>query len=1083
MKPTKLIVSGFGPYGETMPEIDFEQFEDKGLFLICGDTGAGKTTLFDAVCFALYGETSGIYRDARRLRSEYAKDETESFVDFYFSHQGRNYHVRRQPSYDRKKRRGEGVITEKEKAYFYCEGETPIEGVSNVNTAVKELLRVDVKQFKQIAMIAQGEFGALLNAKTEERTAILRTIFMTEGYQKIEFRLKERRDASYRKRVDAERSILQYLGDAAAEEGSGLAEELRLLKERGNASGSAWNVEEFLEVIGRAVREDRSAATELEGERKREEAILEEKKQTLALAETNNRFIERFEALERERKTLEGRREEEKERQTLLERQKAAFRQVRPVYDSLNKARREASEVKRELAEKEEALASAKEASGRAKVSLKECLKEEPRAEELKNQARRIEEEKPRYERRDGLILEKGELKATEKILLKEEQSIREREKALEKKLAELAETVSALAGKPEELIQIRAEKEKLSDLYDEIRAATGENGKEAEYRERKSRLEEKQEDFVKKQSLYESASARRQETERILDNCRAGILAQGLKEGDRCPVCGSTHHPEPALLPEKYVSEETFRRDKEKEEAAKKKKDAALIAAEQERTAFETWSDRIREDMVRFLEKESAGRSDESRVLCGEKATAELDVDDVELDEESLDGLFALAKEAGERVKKGLEEARAAEGDARKACETYQKAQSEWENARGKETDELRAVRETYLFRRQENQTSLAENGALLGTLAELPYVDWNAADSAMMLARKEAEQITSSIERAKAESAEAEKKEAELGAALETLRESLAKRQEESDGLQKTFTDIYQKYGFRSEEEFRNFPASEKEIADGEEALNRYRQSVTTNKKQLEQAREDAAGKSRIDVEGIQTEVREQSRKTEELRRRENEISYRLQTNEEKYQNIEKLKPELEKFRKEYTVCARLYDLVKGQTGKGKITLEQYIQAAGFDGIIRAANRRLLPMSDGQYELFRQEDSLGKKSNTFLDLEVLDNFTGHRRPVGNLSGGESFKASLSLALGLSDTVSSNLGGIQMDALFIDEGFGTLDRKSMENAMDILVNLSGANKLVGIISHREELKETIPQQIRIRKGKHGSWIEVDDGI
>ena len=138
---------------------------------------------------------------------------------------------------------------------------------------------------------------------------------------------------------------------------------------------------------------------------------------------------------------------------------------------------------------------------------------------------------------------------------------------------------------------------------------------------------------------------------------------------------------------------------------------------------------------------------------------------------------------------------------------------------------------------------------------------------------------------------------------------------------------------------------------------------------------------------------------------------------------------------------------------------------------------------MSDGQYELYRQEDSLGKKSNNFLDLEVLDNYTGHRRPVGNLSGGESFKASLSLALGLSDTVSSNLGGIQMDALFIDEGFGTLDRRSMESAMDILINLSGKNKLVGIISHREELKENIPQQIRIRKYKDGSRITIDTGV
>ncbi len=190
-----------------------------------------------------------------------------------------------------------------------------------------------------------------------------------------------------------------------------------------------------------------------------------------------------------------------------------------------------------------------------------------------------------------------------------------------------------------------------------------------------------------------------------------------------------------------------------------------------------------------------------------------------------------------------------------------------------------------------------------------------------------------------------------------------------------------------------------------------------------------------------------------------------------------------ELNKSKDESVLYIRLYNLVKGTTGNGKITLEQYIQAAGFDGIIQAANRRLLPMSDGQYELKRKEDSFGKKSNNFLDLEVLDNYTGHRRPVGNLSGGESFKASLSLALGLSDTVSSNLGGIQMDALFVDEGFGTLDRRSMEGALDTLINLSGTGKLVGLISHREELIENIPRQINVKKTREGSHLTFETGI
>ena len=179
MKPIKLVICGIGPYAGRVPDIRFDAFEEKGLFLISGDTGAGKTTIFDAICFALYGETSGTYRDKKNLRSEYAKDSDPSYVDFYFSHQGREYHVYRQPPYERQKRHGEGVIVEKEKVIFYAEGEQPVEGLTQVNRKIMDLLHIDQQQFKQIVMIAQGEFRELLNAKTEERTEILRTIFGT----------------------------------------------------------------------------------------------------------------------------------------------------------------------------------------------------------------------------------------------------------------------------------------------------------------------------------------------------------------------------------------------------------------------------------------------------------------------------------------------------------------------------------------------------------------------------------------------------------------------------------------------------------------------------------------------------------------------------------------------------------------------------------------------------------------------------------------------------------------------------------------------------------------------------------------
>ena len=320
-------------------------------------------------------------------------------------------------------------------------------------------------------------------------------------------------------------------------------------------------------------------------------------------------------------------------------------------------------------------------------------------------------------------------------------------------------------------------------------------------------------------------------------------------------------------------------------------------------------------------------------------------------------------------------------------------------------------------------------------------------------------------------------------IAAELKTLSESLESQKTAENSLKEALDKKMAENRFKDISAMNELVVSEDELSSREKEINGYKQAVATNETQLTQAKADAKGKEIVDVAALQELCHQQQLAVDSIRKQENAVSNRLGTNLDKRESIISRRDELERAQKEYGICDRLYKLVRGTTGNGKITLEQYIQAAGFDGIIAAANRRLIPMSDGQFELYRQEDTLGKKSNNFLDLEVLDNSTGHRRPVGNLSGGESFKASMSLALGLSDTVSSNLGGIQMDALFIDEGFGTLDRKSIDSAMDILVNLSGANKLVGVISHREELVENIPQQIHVAKTKAGSEITIDTGI
>lgn len=1061
MKPIKLIISAFGPYADTMPAIDFEQFENKGLFLISGDTGAGKTTIFDAVCFALYGETSGTYRNTKNLRSEYAKESTESYVDFYFSHQGKNYHIYRKPSYERKKQRGEGVITEKEKAVFYCGDDTPIEGTKNVDAAVKELLHIDSRQFKQIAMIAQGEFWDLLNAKTEERTEILRTIFMTNGYKSIEFKLKERMDASYKQQVHTENSIVQYFHDTIAAKESELAEELTELKERAKKSNSAWNLEEFLDILSRIIEMDKQDFKQTQKELKQEEKQLEEQKEILTKAETNKEFIRRYEKLLSEKEELDGRKTQMQELSSVLERRKVATRVVNPIYDSWVNKKEEADNTAKEIIKNEGLLKQAKERVSNANKATLESLKAEPRVEELKIQINKIDEDKEKYEQRDALKIQENSLKEKEALLIEEEIRLEEVQKELKSKITSFEKDIATLQGKPEELLRMENICEKLTILKNDVDVIL--DAKIPEYDRKKESLKEKQKDFSDKQSKYNLASSKRKEAENILENCRAGILAKKLTEGKECPVCGSLHHPQPAQLPEKSITEEQFKKLQDKENKAKESKENALVTVEKEKSAFEAYEEQLRIDILDCLENEFS--------LAKDFKDAQL-----------LD-LRSILKEVKADLQKQNDEYKKTKMKIEKDCKTLKATQSKLDTARGKETEELQTKQEDYAKRKQQNKTALAETIAVTKTLSKLPYADWETALKEREMAQKEAEQIIGKIEAAKAEENEATQKETELHSALATLKKTYTKQQSEETSLFSKLTESLKANKFANIEEFREYVVTEVDIAQAEQEIIKYNQSVNTNTTQLTLAKADAKDKVKIDLESMKSEVQKQTQTVEAYNKRCNDINYRLQINKEKEKNISSQRTDLEKYRKENAVCKRLYELVKGQSKNGKITLEQYIQAAGFDNIIMAANRRLLPMSDGQYELYRQEDSIGKKSNTFLDLEVLDNFTGHRRPVGNLSGGESFKASLSLALGLSDTVSSNLGGIQMDALFVDEGFGTLDRKSIENAMDILINLSGTNKLVGIISHREELMENIPQQIKIKKTKNGSQITIDTGL
>lgn len=1059
VRPIKLIVSGVGPYAGEMPPIDFEQFEDNGLFLICGDTGAGKTMLFDAICFALYGEPSGGYRDARTLRSELASEGTESFVEFTFSHQGQVCRVRRSPSYEKPRKRGEGFVAVKEQAVFQWGNDAPVEGIARVNRAVSELLHVDAKQFKQIAMIAQGEFYHLLNAKTEERTVILRKLFQTEGYRKLEDVLKDHMDRENAERIRLQNSILQYFQEVETDEESGLAGELLTLQNR--ARESAWNAEDFQEILERILKEDQELLAERAGQLLREEKALGEVNAALATAATNNGFLERLAEAEQKKEVLEKEGPLMESLRAALERERAAVRKTGPLYQAWQNRIRERETAAEEREEKRRALSRAEENLKRAKDCLEESLRKEPLMGELAQKADRILGDRERYLARDELAGKRESLRTETALAEKEEGRLKERQGQIRERIRSLEQEIETLEESPRKLDRIQNLAGQLKQLNGQFQQFL--DVRIPSLREKEGSLLEKRRDFELIQSRYLASHEKRVTAEAVLERCRAGILAGELVEGQKCPVCGSVHHPDPAVLPEETVSEEEWKELKKREEQAEREKNDALIAVQSESAALEESERQLWENGLQCLEG-WPGFQGHSR----------------KEGREELAGLLEGARQdTEERLEQAIREEQGIRAECQRLKEARENLSREREEMTGRLEEEIRLCGEKRLNLAAESERA----DALWESLSGLPWESWEQAEKQYQTWKEQAEDIRRGMEKARQEATAAEREYSGIDAALKLTEDNLEKRVQEEQSAQTTYMRSLKEEGFGDTEQFLAWKVTEETIREQEEKLEAYRLALGAADAGLQQARKDAENRTYIHIEERRGQADEQGRKTEALRNRKNLLENRIRNNESRYRAVLELGPQFRNAVRAWTVYQRLYQLVKGLTGGGKITLEQYVQAAGFDRILQAANKRLLPMSDGQYELFRREDVPDKRSASFLDLDVMDYFTGKKRPVSTLSGGESFQASLSLALGLSDTVASHMGGIQMDALFVDEGFGTLDRRSMESAMNALVRLSGTGRLVGIISHREELLESIPWQIRVEKGKHGSNIRIDRGL
>ena len=1078
MKPLYLEMTAFGPYKDTQ-RIDFTTLGTDGLFLITGDTGAGKTTIFDAISYALYGLTSMPGRSAGSMRSDFAPESQATIVTFRFSHRGRQYEIMRQPAYTRHLLRGADrskTTTVPEKAELTGDGIQPVSGAKNVTDLVQnQILHLDHSQFCQVAMIAQGEFRKVLTASTDERTKILQKIFLTEGYQRMSEILKTR-TASARALRDRSASVISDRLQAIRT-GTENAEALSQLQSIASPVDLLSRREQALGLLDDILRSDQVLSASLAEAISHLQIEADALTRRLALADSDNRKLDEYQASQTMKTQLDAQTPSMETRRETLTLRKTIRYSVYPFYEQKQRAGKDAAASAAAYARSLAAVSEAKSCHEDAEKRYVAAQAENALLDQKKLELRQLQDQIPLYSRRNALQSDLETASAAlrqldEKALLL--QTRLQDHDILARKLKDyITRSADVPLQKKEADVRLQTLEKQRESLLDLCRRT-----RQAE--KQRVSWERSKKQYVSVRRQYDSQYAELSEAERRLEMNRAGLLAQELKDGAPCPVCGSTVHPHPAspFLPDASdsrvtVTDETVRSLRAKSDLLRQKKDEAATEAASLKAAAGTASAQLRDDLVRNL---SAIQAE-----IGLQETEIPPEEDIRDDERlplsrletlltqlqaALDSSAAAVRQQAETLSLQLANLQLAQKRQEKAEEEKRQLDTQ------KET--LRADRESVVQR----QTACK---AALSGLPVLPFPTLKEAEAAVTAAREVCELLSRQIEEA------GQKKEAAaraLAASLASSKAAEAQRDKDRhsalDAAEK-FDQKLKETGLLSEEALLENLCSEEALKEEEQALSAFDRQQAAATARLKAAQTAAKGLVRSDLGQLRTSQAELSTRLAALRDKKARTEGRIENNEAARNSICAEYSRLQQQEHSYEMLDKLYRLVSGQTQNVKITFEQYIQETGFDEITRAANIRLDMITDGRYRFFRREEiDAGKKSKNALALDILDNYTGKKRPVSTLSGGESFKASLSLALGLSDSISSRAGGITIDSLFIDEGFGSLDkRQSLSDAVNMLVSLSTHHKLIGIISHCDELKEQIRRQIVVTRGRDGSHVRV----
>lgn len=937
MRPINVTISAFGPYKDQV-YIDFTQF-DNGIFLITGDTGSGKTTIFDAICFALFGIASGSNRGKSSFRSDFADDDVKTFVILEFIHKNISYKVTRSLGYMRKKKRGEG--------YTQVSGDASCEYLDNVITGDKyvtekceEILGINSSQFKQISMIAQGEFLKLLLAKPGDRAEIFRKIFDTYIYRDISDSLK-RKYLDVKSEYEKVGMVIDNLKE------SFIVDDDVMLNDR--------DIKEFFDIISKVICKDKEKEDKLDEEKTNILNKIQNITNDISNANLINDSFDKYETVDKSLKILMNEKDNIDNKRLIVNKNKEIMDKVIPCYN-------EVLRLDNLIKDKDSDLVDNKKLYSEVEQEYTDVLDE---YNNLNLSRKKI----------DVLKLDLSKLENMLPLFLELD--------SLNKELMEKRNIYNLL---------------ELNSLNDLLKLVDDNKKLNNDYLEKKASLLKIKDKYNKLASDYNLMY------NKFIDS-QAGIIASDLKDNCPCPVCGSLDHPNPASLDGDYIS----------------KHDLDLIKEKLDNCQVE-------------LDKSS-----EEVNSLGQK----LEISNNEVKDIDVNDLYSKLDNYSNVKDKGIDVSEYNISDIVKEI-SYIEASIDSKSSLINDEDTEELVNEKI------SKVSL-----------EIERVNKYIND------------VTSKYE-------ELLSKKTSLESVIDVINKELDKLNSDRKIASLKYSSSYKSLGYVLEKDYLSVKLDDEICASYELEISNYDKKVDDLNSRLNTLSEVIKDKERIDVSSLKEKKCQMDNELSEIELSLKNVHSKYSNNKIVYDKLESVYKKYEKIEDELAIYEDLSNTANGNIkGKNKLEFEQYVQASYFDNVLVSANKRFSYMTDSRYLLSRKIEATKVSDKLGLELEVIDNYTGKRREITSLSGGESFKASLSLALGMSDVIQSYSGGVVVDTMFIDEGFGSLDNDSLESAMNAILMLSDSDKLIGIISHVDELKDRIDKKIVVKKTNCGSNVSV----